>query len=81
MKKNLEYKTKDFYSACLLRALHMPFNRVERGESRFVLFVFDDTKREAEKTIAKYWNRKLPIEAKDLVDAIHDMKSLLYAGY
>ncbi len=80
MKKNIEYKTKDFYSACLLRALDHQFKRIERGESRFALFVFNDADQQAEQTISKYWSRQLPIEAKDLIDAIHDMKTLLFAN-
>lgn len=79
MRKINEVKNKDFYTACILRALGFPFERIEKGTDRFSLFVFFDPRGEAEEIIGKYWRRELPIEAKDLVDAIHDMKSILYS--
>lgn len=77
-KKN-EYATKDFYSACLLRASGFSFERLERGEERFCLFVFSDPNEKADELLGRYWKRELSIEAKDLIDSIHDLKSILYS--
>lgn len=73
------YFTKDFYSACLLKATGYSFSSLEKGSDRFSLFIFSDPKGDAQETVSRYWNRQLQIEAKDLTDAIHDMKTILYS--
>ena len=77
--KETDYKTKDFYTSCLLLALGFKFERLERGDDRFSYFIFEDPRIEADSTVSRYWNRQQQIEAKDLVDAIHDLKAILYS--
>lgn len=79
MKNAQQFRTKDFYSACLLRALRFELSKVDRNNQRFVEFVFLDPAVAADTLLSKYWNRDLLVEAKDLIDAIHDMKTILYS--
>jgi hypothetical protein len=77
--KKIIYETKDFYNACLLRALGFTLEKIEKGGGKFSIFLFADPHEQATATIERYWKRQQPIEAKDLIDAVHDMKSILYA--
>lgn len=75
----MEYTTKDFYRASLLKALKVPLLRLERGNRDFADFVFQISKGQADSIFTDYWNHNLSIQAKDLIDAINDMKSILYS--
>jgi hypothetical protein len=73
------YLTKDFYSASLLKAQGLPLVGLEKGGDRFYYFVFNDGDQKADQIIQGYWNRSLQVEAKDLIDAIQDLKTILYS--
>lgn len=75
----MEYVTKDFYRASLLKALNTPLLRLERGNRDYASFVFQISKGQADQIFTDYWNRDLTVQAKDLIDAINDMKTILYS--
>ncbi len=74
------YKTHDFYLGCVLMATNVKLLRIEKGGNKFVDFVFDTSRDEAEKIIGDYWGRNLQIEAKDLIEAISSLKTRIYSG-
>ena len=46
MKNSTEYKLNDFYQAVILKVVGFPLLRLERGSSRFFIFVFSGRRRE-----------------------------------
>jgi hypothetical protein len=75
-----EIRLNDFYQAVILKTVGFPLIRLEKTGDRFVTFVFNDPQNQAEKTIRNYWNRSLPVEARDLVETINELKTRLYSG-
>lgn len=75
------FKTKDFYTAVVLRTLNFPLEKLIRGKGNAVTFVFLDASNKAAQTIKAYWDRKLSIpDARGFVDAISELKTRLYGG-
>lgn len=73
-----EIKLKDFYGSVILRTLGFQITRIERHPNDISVFVFDDPDKTASQTIKDYWDRKLEVNARDLIDSIHELKSRLY---
>lgn len=78
MPNEREMKIKDFYGACLLHAMKYPLIRMERGEGDFLMFVFDDPEFKAETVLDEYWEGRVQIDAKTLVDSIRDLKTRIH---
>jgi len=73
--------TRDFYSACVLRALDFPLRRLIRNKGNVVTFEFVDSKNKAEQVIKDYWDRKIQLnDARALVDAISELKTRIHGG-
>lgn len=72
-------KTKDFYIACLLRALGFPLSSLERPQKNFAIFVFEDKDNKASETISGYWDKKISIDARSFVEAINELKTRIYS--
>lgn len=79
MKKINEFKLKDFYQAIILMTTGFPLLRLERGNHKFVTFVFDDPKFLAEETLGRYWEGKIKVNAKDLINNIKELKTRLHS--
>ena len=73
------YNTNDFYTASLLRSLGFEVLRIDFYTSKVATFVFSDPESNASEVIHRYWNRKIQIDARTLIDAINEMKTRLYA--
>lgn len=73
-----EFKLNDFYQSCILKVLGFPLLRLERGNSRFVIFVFSDPEHKAEETISKYWNREVQVVARNLIETINELKTRIH---
>jgi hypothetical protein len=80
MEDSKEIKLHDFYQACILKTVGFSIIRLERNNSKFVEFVFEDPKSEAETVLMEYWNRNLKIQAKDLIENISELKTRIYSG-
>ena len=76
--ENKEYRIKDMYSAAVLRTLKFPLIDLERSESNFVFFIFDDTKQTAEETLRLHWDGQLQINSRDFVESIRELKTRLH---
>jgi len=80
MKRQKEFKTNDFYSAVILRTMGFPLIRLERSSGKFVVFVFADSKNQAEELITKYWNHEIKVDARELIDNIRELKTRIHSG-
>jgi len=75
-----EFKINDFYQATILKTVGFPLLRLERGEGKFMVFVFDDPEYKAVETLRRYWQRKIRIEARSLIETINELKTRIHAG-
>ncbi len=73
-----EFKLNDFYQSCILKTLGFQLLRLERINSRFVVFVFNDPDDKAEEIIESYWNREIQVTARDLIETINELKTRLH---
>lgn len=80
MEKTAEFRTHDFYQACVLKTLGFKLLRLERTNSKFVDFIFDDSEYKAGLIIEKYWSRETQVVARDLIENINELKSRLYSN-
>jgi len=80
MENNREFRINDFYQAVILKTVGFPLLRLERGNGKFVTFVFDDPEYKAEEVLEKYWQRKIKVIARDLVESINELKTRIYSG-
>jgi hypothetical protein len=80
MENNREFRINDFYQAVILKTVGFPLLRLERGNGKFVTFVFDDPEYKAEEVLEKYWQREIKVIARDLVESINELKSRIYSG-
>ncbi len=74
-----KYRTKDFYGCCLLRALGFHLFNIDRNPNNVCSFVFEDPDQKASQIIHEYWDKKILVDARTLIDAINEMKTRLYA--
>lgn len=75
-----EFKTNDFYQAVIIKTVGLPLLRLEKSSGRYFNFVFDDSQGTAQEIIERYWNRKVEVIARDLIENISELKSRIYAG-
>lgn len=74
-----EFKLNDFYQSVILKTAGFPLIRIERNNSKFVDFVFADPNEKAQGTITDYWNRKISVDARALIENINELKTRLYS--
>lgn len=79
MENEKEYTTKDFYIGACILASGVPLLRLQRKSDKFVLFIFSISTPKAEEIIKRHWNRTLVLPTRDVVDAIHELKTRLYS--
>ncbi len=75
-----EFKTNDFYTSAVLKTCGHVLKRLERGNGKFVVFVFDDPNFKAKKIIERYWNREIRVVARDLIENINELKTRIHSG-
>jgi len=80
MENNREFRINDFYQAVILKTVGFPLLRLERGNGKFVTFVFDDPEYKAEEVLEKYWQREIKVVARDLIESINELKTRIYSG-
>lgn len=66
--------TKDFYIASLLRANGIPLINVEKAPTGIFFFTFQLTENDFDQYVKSYWDRTLTVIARDMVDAIYELK-------
>lgn len=75
-----EYKTKDYYIGVCLLASGIQLLRLERVTDKIAIFVFAIFSEKADEIIKKHWGRELLLPTRDVIDAIHELKTRLYSG-
>lgn len=80
MENENEYLTKDFYIGVCILASGIKLKRLQRESSKFMLFIFDISPTRAENIIKKHWDRSLKLPTRDIIDAIHELKTRLYSS-
>lgn len=75
-----DFKSNDFYLCACVLASGIPLKRVEHGDGKFMIFVFDDPDCKAEQIISDHWDRTLRLPTRQLIDAIHELKTRLHSG-
>ncbi|KKQ15397.1 hypothetical protein A2858_02495 [Candidatus Daviesbacteria bacterium RIFCSPHIGHO2_01_FULL_36_37] len=80
MEKPKEYKCNDFYQAVILKTAGVPLIRLEKTTERFFNFVFDDPEENVKNIISQYWNNKLKVDARDLIESINELKTRIHSG-
>ena len=79
MENEKEFKTRDFYiSACIL-ASGVTLLRLTKETEKFAFFVFNISPIKAEQIIQEHWDRKLMLPTRNLIEAIHELKTRIHA--
>jgi hypothetical protein len=74
----MEIRLNDFYQAVILMTTGYQLLRLERENSKFATFVFADLDGSAEETISNYWNHRVSVDARELIENINELKTRLY---
>lgn len=77
--KDILFKTRDFAHASILLALGYKLSSLERSGVDFVRFVFNIEPDIASQIWDKYWSREIQVDAKTLIDCIHEIKTRLHS--
>jgi len=72
-----QWKSKDFYLSCVVRASGASLISLEHGNKDFEIFVFDISTEKAEEIISLHWSRNLKIPTRDLIEAINELRTRL----
>ena len=80
MENTTEFRTHDFYHACVLKTIGFKLVRLERTNGKFADFIFEDPDYGAELAIEQYWNRETEVVAKDLIENINELKTRIYSS-
>jgi len=75
----IEYKTRDFYIASLLRASNYPLLGLEREGRGQATFVFSGEKGQLSALVTKYWDRQATVDPRAFVEAINELKTRMYS--
>ena len=71
-----QFKTKDFYLSCYLKAIGIPLVQVDK-EASVAYFCFEKSP-EIKKVITGFYNSADMVSANKLINAIRDLKALIY---
>jgi hypothetical protein len=71
------YTTKDLYIASLLYAQGKSLNGLNKDEKNY-WFEFDDYD-SCNQMVSDYWKRKVQVDAKSFVEAIKNLKSMIFS--
>lgn len=74
-----EIRLKDFYQAVVLKTLGYPLLRLERGDEKFVYFVFNDPGNSVKEALDNYWSGKARADIRSVIENIRELKSRLYS--
>lgn len=78
MKENMEYQTKDYYIAACILASGVQLIKLSPIDNKSFDFVFNISTSQAEVIIQQHWQRKLILPSRNLVDALHELKTRIY---
>lgn len=74
-----EFKLNDFYQAVVLKTAGFTLLRLERENPKYAIFVFEDPIGKAQEVIKLYWDRKVSVDARALIENINELKTRIYS--
>lgn len=72
-------KTNDIGSAAALISSGIPLLNIDKTDPKKVIFIFPNNKTIAE-LVKEYWDNKLHVDAKTLLDSLKSLKSRIYSS-
>lgn len=79
MENKMEFFSKDFYICSVILAKGINLLRIKKETDKYVFFVFDISPKKAEEIIQQHWNRELILPTRNLIEAIHELKTRIHA--
>jgi hypothetical protein len=73
-----KFKTNDFYQSAILRAAGKELESLDNQAGKFVTFVFKDSNEDCTQIISDYWDKKLRLDARTLVETINELKTRVH---
>lgn len=80
MQDESKWKSHDFYLCAVCLASGASLVSVKKTDSGFSVFTLDISPEQANQIITNHWNRKLKLPTKDVLEAVHQLKTRLYSG-
>lgn len=74
------FTSKDFYLSAVILATGKNLIKVDRHSEKFAVFVIDISQVKAQKIIESHWKRELLLPTRDLIEAIHELKTRLHVA-
>lgn len=81
MQSSAEFRTKDFYTSCVVLAMGCKFNRLERQQGDIAEFVFAEPPEKCLEIISRHWTGELKVSSKALVEAVKQLKTRLHERF
>jgi len=73
------FTTKDFAQAVVMSALGYEVLELIKGDANFVRFVINIDPDHAREIWDSYWRREIRVDAKEIMDQIHNLKSRIHS--
>jgi hypothetical protein len=74
-----EFKTRDFGEAVIAHASGKQLINLEKGNGKFLTFVFSDPDYEVEDLIENHFARILKLPTKDVLNSVRELKNRIYS--
>jgi len=75
-----QFSSHDFYLCSVLLSLGCKITRLDRQQSNFVEFIFDDPPEKCHELITSYWADELQVNPRKLIESINTLKTRLHSG-
>ncbi|PIY71660.1 hypothetical protein COY87_05000 [Candidatus Roizmanbacteria bacterium CG_4_10_14_0_8_um_filter_33_9] len=79
MENETKFSSKDLYLSCVILASGHDLIAINKITNKFVSFEFDISQEKAKRIIQKHWNRELLLPTRNLIEAIHEIKTRTHA--
>lgn len=74
-----EFRTKDFAEAVIAHAAGKQLLSLQKGNGKFLVFVFSDPQFEVEDLIVNHFSGVLKLPTKDVLSSVRELKNRIYA--
>lgn len=81
MENYKNFASNDFYLSSLILASGFPLTGIERNNGKIATFIFDCPESIAEEIISNHWNKTLQLPTRNVLEAIHELKTRLFSGH
>jgi len=74
-----EFRTRDFAQAVVAHAAGKKLLKLERGENKFLTFIFDDPEYEIEDLIENHFSGFLKLPTKNVLNSVRELKTRIHS--